>query len=76
LIWVTRLNGKRFVVNCELIKFVEETPDTVLTLEGGEKLMVREKAAEIVGATMHYRKRIQQEPPGTPEKAAGPEGST
>jgi flagellar protein FlbD len=70
VIWLTRLNGKRFVVNCELIKFAEETPDTVLTLEGGEKLMVREKVTEVVEATVRYRQRITQEPPGKP-----PEGS-
>lgn len=64
MIRLSRLNGKEFVVNCELIKFIESTPDTVVTLTTGEKLMVREGVEEVIGATMNYRKRLYQEAPG------------
>lgn len=65
MIFVHRLNGKQFVVNCELIKFIESTPDTLITLLSGEKLMVKETLEEVLTATMDYRKRLYQEKPGT-----------
>jgi flagellar protein FlbD len=63
VIRVSRLNGKEFVINCELIKQVESTPDTVITLTTGEKLLVRESLDDIIRGTMDYRKRLYQEPP-------------
>ncbi|MCM2322860.1 MAG: flagellar FlbD family protein [Oligoflexia bacterium] len=63
MIKVSRLNGKEFVVNCELIKFIEATPDTVLTLVSGEKLMVRESVDDVIRATMEFRQKIFREPP-------------
>ncbi|MCM2279225.1 MAG: flagellar FlbD family protein [Oligoflexia bacterium] len=63
MIKLSRINGKEFVVNCELIKFIEETPDTVITLVSGEKLMVRESAEQVIRSTMEYRQRIFREPP-------------
>ena len=63
MIEVSRLNGKTFLINCELIKTIEATPDTVITLTTGEKLMVRESISEIVQLTMNYRKRLYQEAP-------------
>ncbi|MCH7787526.1 MAG: flagellar FlbD family protein [Chloroflexi bacterium] len=42
MITVTRLNDTRFVLNAEQIKTVESTPDTIITLLTGEKLMVKE----------------------------------
>jgi len=64
MIRVTRLNSKHFVVNCELIKFIESTPDTLITLTTGEKVMVRESVEDVIDATMNYRKRLYQEKPG------------
>ena len=66
MIKLNRLNGRAFVVNCELIKFVEATPDTLLTLTNGEKLMVQETVEQVVFATENYRKRLYQEPPERP----------
>lgn len=62
MIRLSRLNGKEFVVNCELIKIIEETPDTVITLTTGEKWMIRESAQQVVAETLAYRKRLFQEP--------------
>ena len=45
MIQVTRLNGKKFWVNPHLIEFLEETPDTVVTLLTGKKLWSGEKAS-------------------------------
>ncbi len=71
MIQVTRLNDKGFVVNCELIKFIESTPDTLITLSTGEKLMVKESVDVVVAATMDYRKRLYQEKPGTSPASSG-----
>lgn len=62
MIEVTRLNGKSYFLNCDLIKALEATPDTVITLTTGEKLLVREDAREVVERVTEFRKRLAQEP--------------
>ena len=47
MIDVTRINNTRFVLNCDLIQTVEETPDTVITLTTGTKYVVKESCEEI-----------------------------
>ncbi len=42
MIKVTRLNGKNFMLNAEIIETLEETPDTVITLVDGKKYVVKE----------------------------------
>jgi flagellar protein FlbD len=63
MIRLTKLSGREFFLNCELIKSVEATPDTVITLTQGDKLMVREDISTVVKLTIEYRKKILQEPP-------------
>jgi flagellar protein FlbD len=48
MIQLTRLNNARLAVNSDLIRYVEEAPDTVITLLKGEKLVVRETAREVI----------------------------
>ena len=59
MIKVTRLNGKEFVVNAELVQFLEETPDTVITLQNHEKVVVREPVDELIRRVIEYRRSIQ-----------------
>jgi flagellar protein FlbD len=59
MIKVTRLNGKEFVVNADLIQTVEETPDTVLTLVNHEKLVVTERADEVVRRVIEYHRSVR-----------------
>ncbi|MHC4886280.1 MAG: flagellar FlbD family protein [Planctomycetota bacterium] len=59
MIKLTRLSGPEFIVNAELIKFVEETPDTILTLRDGEKLLVTESADEVVNRVIGYARTIR-----------------
>ncbi len=59
MIRLTRLNGKEFLVNVDLIKFLEETPDTVVTLLNGERLVVTEHPDEIVERVVDYSKRLR-----------------
>ena len=59
MITLTRLNGKEFVVNAELIRLVEATPDTLVTLRGGEKLVVREGVDQVVEKAVEYGRAVR-----------------
>ena len=41
MIEVTRLNGTKILINPDLIEFVEETPDTVISFTTGRKIIVK-----------------------------------
>ena len=58
MIELTRLNGAPIVLNSDLIKTAEASPDTMLTLIGGEKLIVRESCAEVSERVLIYRARL------------------
>lgn len=58
MIELTRLNGRSMVVNCDLIKTAESSPDTMLTLINGEKLIVHEEIGEVVEKVLAYRARL------------------
>jgi flagellar protein FlbD len=57
MIGLTRLNGRPLVVNAELIETVESTPDTVVSLITGKKLLVLESPDEVIERVMHYRRK-------------------
>ncbi|PSH03191.1 MAG: flagellar protein FlbD [Acidobacteria bacterium] len=58
MIELTRLNGHQLIVNAELIKFVEQNPDTVITLINGEKIVVRESAQDVNRRVVAYRRSV------------------
>jgi flagellar protein FlbD len=58
MIVVTRLNNKPIVVNPDLIVFIEETPDTIITLSNGEKLAVQESVGEVIHRVINFRRSI------------------
>lgn len=58
MIDLTRLNGHRLVLNCDLIKFAEPVPDTTITLVTGEKLIVRESCDELIERTAQWRAQV------------------
>jgi len=58
MITVTRLNGTRVTVNALFIETVEETPDTIITLTTGKKIVVTEKTAQLIALTQGYLSRI------------------
>ncbi|MCH7700892.1 MAG: flagellar FlbD family protein [Planctomycetes bacterium] len=59
MILLTRLNDKPVVVNAELIKMIESTPDTLLTLINGDHMMVRESMEDVVEKAVEYARRIR-----------------
>jgi flagellar protein FlbD len=58
MVALTRLNGHRFFVNCDLIKYSEAAPDTVLALVNGEKLVVTETPEQVMQAILTYRAEV------------------
>ena len=58
MIEITRLNGVRFSINCDLIETVEETPDTVITLTNGKKFVVSENMEQIKNLIIDFKKQI------------------
>lgn len=60
MIQLTRLNNHPLVVNSDLIKFVEQAPDTVITLVTGEKIIVRENAEEVLDRVRQFRRSVLQ----------------
>lgn len=68
MIKLTRFNGAEFILNADLIKFIEKTPDTVVTLRDGEKVLVKEAPEEVVRRSIEYRRALYfvPEPPPKP----------
>lgn len=58
MIALTRLNNHPLVVNADLIKLVEQAPDTVITLVTGEKLVVRESTEDVVRRVIEFRRQL------------------
>ena len=58
MIHLTRLNNAPITINSDLIKFMEQSPDTVITLLNGEKILVREPLNEVVGQIVEFRRRV------------------
>jgi flagellar protein FlbD len=58
MIQLTRLNHVPLVLNSDLIEHVEVTPDTVVTLTTGQKIVVLESAEEVVDRIIRFRKSI------------------
>lgn len=60
MIAVTRLNGKAMVVNAELIRTVEENPDTTITLINGDHIIVRESMSQVVERSIEYGRHLRR----------------
>jgi uncharacterized protein YlzI (FlbEa/FlbD family) len=60
MIRLTRLNNQALIVNSDLIKFVEQSPDTLITLITSEKLVVRESAEEVLARLIDFRRSVLQ----------------
>jgi flagellar protein FlbD len=58
MIQLTRYDGSRFVISCEVIQYVESTPDTIITQTTGDKIMVKESVDEIIDLVIEFRQKI------------------
>jgi len=55
MITLTKLNGNEFVLNAEMIRYVERCPDTLISLMTGETIMVAETMEEVVRRSIAYQ---------------------
>ncbi len=60
MIEVTRINHVPLVLNSDLIEHIEATPDTVISLTNGQKLIVLEAPEELIRRVVAFRRRIFQ----------------
>ena len=58
MIEITKMNGQKVLINPDLIELVEETPDTVMTLTTGRKIIVKESRQEVNNLVKSYRKEL------------------
>ena len=58
MIELTKFNEMKFTVNAEIIEFVEETPDTVISLTTGKKILVKESRQDVVDKVIEYKRLI------------------
>jgi flagellar protein FlbD len=59
MITVTRLSGKPMVVNVDLIRSVEENPDTTITLVNGDHIIIKESMREVVQRSIEYGRHMR-----------------
>lgn len=59
LIRLTRLNNTSFILNADLIKTIEERPDTTITLINGETFIVRDTVEEVVARAVEYGRAVR-----------------
>ncbi len=60
MIKVTRLNGEPIYINSDLIEFIETTPDTIITLTTGKKVIIKENIEYVIQHIVDYNQKIRQ----------------
>ncbi|HKN59923.1 MAG TPA: flagellar FlbD family protein [Candidatus Acidoferrales bacterium] len=71
MIQLTRLNNHPLIINSDLVKLIENAPDTVLTLVTGEKIVVLESSDQVLERIVEFRRRILSGLPLQPIEMAG-----
>ncbi|MFQ5494239.1 MAG: flagellar FlbD family protein [Phycisphaerae bacterium] len=59
MITVTRLDQRVVVLNADLIKMIEKTPDTIITLISGDTIIVRDSVEEVVRRAIDYQRQVR-----------------
>lgn len=59
MITVTRLDQRVVVLNADLIKMIESTPDTIITLLNGDTVVVRETLDEVIRRATDYQRQVR-----------------
>jgi len=60
MITVTRLDGREFTLNADMIQTIESNPDTYIRLLNGDSFVVRESRAQVVDRIVGFRRRVFQ----------------
>jgi flagellar protein FlbD len=58
MIKLTKINGSPVVVNADLLEMVEATPDTIVTLSTGKKILVRDSIDEVIRKVVAYKQEV------------------
>ena len=58
MITLQKINGSEIIVNADLIETVEKTPDTIITLINGKKMVVSNTPEEIIDLVISFKKRV------------------
>ncbi len=72
MIPVTRFDGTTLVVNVDRVLWIEQTPDTVIVLTTGERLLVRERASDLVRLALDFKRAVAAGPGRYPGPEAQP----
>lgn len=56
MIHLTRLDGEAFILNADLIKYVEHRPDTFITLTSNDRIVVSETPDEVLERAIDYQR--------------------
>ncbi|HFE65156.1 endoflagellar protein [candidate division KSB1 bacterium 4484_188] len=57
MITVTKINDKPITINAEMIEFIEMTPDTIITMTNGKKIIVKESVETVIDKVVAYRQK-------------------
>lgn len=58
MVKVTKLNGNDIIVNSDLIEFIESTPDTIITLTTGKKLIIKDTIEDVIAKIINFKKKV------------------
>jgi flagellar protein FlbD len=70
MIKLTRLDGEHFVLNADLIRYVESREDTFVTLTSGDRIVVSESMDEVVERAVQYQQTKHLIPAALPVQSA------
>lgn len=65
MIRITRMDGRQLYVNCDLIEWIEATPDTTIKLQSGKNIICSEKPSEVINRVIEFRRRVLAPDPAT-----------
>ena len=57
MVKLTKINNQEFFINCDLMEFIESTPDTIISLTTGKKIIVKESAEEVIEKIIEYKSK-------------------
>jgi flagellar protein FlbD len=72
MVRLTRINHLPIILNSDLIEHIESTPDTVITLTSGQKVVVLENTEEIIGRILEFRRAVVERKSQCDYSAASP----
>ena len=55
---LTKLNGQKVVINCELIEYIDANPDTTINLTTNNRFVVKESVKEVIEKVINFKKEI------------------